>query len=105
MHGFWTFRGLQGSQYLLPSVLLLSGVGMALMITLRDPLRDTLAFVNFAQGVVAGCLALALASTLDYRRHAGKLSYVFLLASFVVIRQWSVSATITCHLSLAATAG
>jgi len=61
----------------LPSVLLLSGVGLTLMITLRDPLRDTLAFSSFAQGVAAGCVVLALASTLDYRHISGKLSYVF----------------------------
>ena len=84
VHLFWTVRRTQGTQYLLPSVLLLSGVGMTLMVTLRDPLRDTLAFVNFAQGVAAGCLVLAFASTLDYRRHTGKLSYVFLLASFLL---------------------
>jgi cell division protein FtsW (lipid II flippase) len=84
VHLFWTLRGTRGMQYLLPSVLLLGGVGMTLMVTLRDPLRDTLAFANFVEGVAAGCLVLALASTLDYRRHTGKLSYVFLLASLLL---------------------
>ena len=84
VHLFWTLRGIRGPQYLLPSVLLLSGVGMTLMVTLRDPLRDTLAFGNFAEGVAAGCLVLALAGTLDYRRVSGKLSYVFLLAGFLL---------------------
>jgi cell division protein FtsW (lipid II flippase) len=83
-HIFWSVRGIGGPQYVLPSVLLLSGVGLTLMITLRDPLRDTLAFSTFAQGVVGGCLVLALAATLNYRRIAGKLSYVFLIASFVL---------------------
>ncbi len=84
VHIFWSVRAIGGPQYVLPSVLLLSGVGMTLMITLRDPVRDTLAFSTFAQGVAGGCLVLALASTLDYRRIAGKLSYVFLIASFVL---------------------
>ena len=84
VHLFWTLRGTRGPQYLLPSVLLLSGVGMTLMVTLRDPLRDTLAFANFAQGIAAGCVVLAFASMLDYRRHTGKLSYVFLLGSFLL---------------------
>jgi len=84
VHVFWAVRGLGGPQYVLPSVLLLSGVGLTLMITLRDPLRDTLAFSNFAQGVAGGCVVLALAATLDYRRIAGKLSYVFLIASFLL---------------------
>jgi len=84
VHIFWSLRGTGGPQYVLPSVVLLSGVGLTLMVTLRDPLRDTLAFSTFAQGVAGGCVVLALASTLDYRRISGKLSYVFLIASFVL---------------------
>ena len=89
VHIYWSvisrsIRGVGGPQYVLPSVLLLSGVGLTLMVTLRDPLRDTLAFSSFAQGVAAGCVVLALAGTLDYRRISGKLSYVFLLASFLL---------------------
>src|ERR1700761_8820214 len=84
VHIFWSVRGIGGPQYVLPSVLLLSGAGLTLMITLRDPLRDTLAFSSFAQGVAGGCVVLAGASTLDYRRISGKLSYVFLIASFVL---------------------
>ena len=84
VHIYWLVRGIGGPQYVLPSVLLLSGVGLTLMITLRDPLRDTLAFSSFAEGVAGGCVVLALASTLDYRRISGKLSYVFLMASFVL---------------------
>src|ERR1700691_1570239 len=84
VHIFWSVRAIGGPQYVLPSVLLLSGVGMTLMITLRDPVRDTLAFSTFAQGVAGGCIVLALASILDYRRISGKLSYVFLIASFLL---------------------
>src|ERR1700722_16934441 len=84
VHVFWSVRKIGGPQYVLPSVLLLSGVGLTLMITLRDPLRDTLAFSTFAQGVAGGCVALALAGTLDYRRISGKLSYIFLIASFLL---------------------
>jgi cell division protein FtsI/penicillin-binding protein 2/cell division protein FtsW (lipid II flippase) len=84
VHIFWSVRATGGPQYVLPSVLLLSGIGMTLMITLRDPVRDTLAFSTFAQGVAGGCVVLALASTLDYRRISGRLSYVFLIATFVL---------------------
>ncbi len=73
-----------GPQFLLPALLLLTGIGMALMVTLRDPLRDTLLFASFAEGAAAGCLALACGSILDYRRLTGRLSYVFLLASFLL---------------------
>ncbi len=84
VHLFWVFRRTKGPQFLLPGVLLLTGIGMSLMVTLRDPLRDTLVFANFAEGAAAGCVALALGGTLDYRRLAGKLSYVFLLAGFAL---------------------
>jgi len=84
VHLFWSFRKTRGSQFLLPAVLLLSGIGMTLMVTLRDPLRDTLLFASFAEGAAVGCLALAFASRLNYRRLTGKLSYVFLLGSFAL---------------------
>jgi cell division protein FtsW (lipid II flippase) len=84
VHTFWSIRHAGVPQFVLPSLLLLSGVGLTLMITLRDPVRDTLAFLSFAEGVAAGCVVLALASTIDYRRSIGKLSYVFLIASFLL---------------------
>jgi cell division protein FtsW (lipid II flippase) len=84
VHIFWSVRRVAGPQYVLPCLLVLSGVGLALMISLRDPLRDTLAFLSFAEGVAAGCVVLALASIFDFRRILGKLSYVFLIASFLL---------------------
>ena len=38
------------------------------MISLRDPLRDTLTFSNFAQGVIAGCVLMAAVSLVDFER-------------------------------------
>ncbi len=84
VHIFWSIRRIGGPQYVLPALLILSGVGLTLMISLRDPVRDTLAFMNFAEGVAAGCVVFALASIVDYRRSSGKLSYVFLIASFLL---------------------
>jgi cell division protein FtsW (lipid II flippase) len=84
VHLFWTVRGFRGSSFVLPALALLSGIGLVLMISLRDPLRDTLMFVEFIQGVALGCIVLAIASVLDYRRLTGRLSYVFLLAGFVL---------------------
>ena len=54
------------------------------MVSLRDPVRDNLLFADFAQGVAAGCVLLAVASALDYERLLGKLSFVPLLASFAL---------------------
>ena len=53
-------------------VLLLTGTGLILMISLRDPVRDNLLFVDFAQGAAGGCVLLAVASALDYERLFGQ---------------------------------
>ena len=83
-HGWFSLRGFRGDQYLLPAAMLLSGAGLILMAALRDPVRDTLLFADFAQGVVVGCVALAAAAGLDFERLAGKLSFVPLLASLAL---------------------
>jgi cell division protein FtsW (lipid II flippase) len=82
VHAWFSIRGFRGDQAFLPAVLLLTGIGLILMISLRDPLRDTLLFVDFAQGVAGGCVLMAAAATLDYESLFGKLSFVPLLASF-----------------------
>ncbi len=81
---WWNVRRFRGDESLLPAVLLLAGTGLILMISLRDPVRDNLLFVDFAQGVVGGCVVLAILSALDFERLFGKLAYVPLLASFAL---------------------
>jgi cell division protein FtsI/penicillin-binding protein 2/cell division protein FtsW (lipid II flippase) len=82
VHIFWSLRGFAGDQTLLPAILLLSGIGLIQMIALRDPVRDNMLFADFAQGVLIGAVLMAILSSLDFERLAGKLSYVPLLASF-----------------------
>jgi cell division protein FtsW (lipid II flippase) len=84
VHIWWSARSFQGDAALLPAILLLTGIGLILVVSLRDPVRDNLLFVDFAQGVAGGAMILALASGLDYERLFGKLSFVPLLASFVL---------------------
>lgn len=84
VHAWFSLRAFRGDQAILPLTLLLTGIGLILMISLRDPLRDNLLFVGFAQGVVGGVVLLAVASTVDYQRLFGKLSFVPLLASFAL---------------------
>ena len=81
-HLWWSARGFTGDSLFLPALLMLTGIGLALMVSLRDPLRDNLLFVDFAQGAAAGAVLMALASGLDYERLLGRLSFVPLLASF-----------------------
>ncbi|MEJ7606217.1 MAG: FtsW/RodA/SpoVE family cell cycle protein, partial [Bryobacteraceae bacterium] len=81
IHGFWRARGFAGEQLILPALQLLTGIGLILMLALRDPLRDTMAFTNFAQSVVLGGLLLAGLSQVDFPKLTGKLSYIPLLGA------------------------
>ena len=66
----WRWSGLRGDFALLPAIHLLTGMGLILAVSLRDPLRDTLEFSKFAWGVALGCLVLLAPSlrALHYRR-------------------------------------
>jgi cell division protein FtsW (lipid II flippase) len=81
---WWRVRAFTGDHALLLPVFLLTGVGLILMVSLRDPVRDSMIFTGFAQGVIGGCVLLALLSFVDYTRAFGKLSFVPLLGSFVL---------------------
>ncbi|MDQ6705277.1 MAG: FtsW/RodA/SpoVE family cell cycle protein, partial [Acidobacteriota bacterium] len=83
-HAFWRLRGFAGDNLMLPVIQVLCGIGLVLMISLRDPLRDTLMFTDFTQGVIAGCAALVLFSLPDYQRHFSRLSYVPLLGALLL---------------------
>jgi cell division protein FtsI/penicillin-binding protein 2/cell division protein FtsW (lipid II flippase) len=79
----WRARRFPGDLAILPALHLLSGFGLVLMVSLRDPLRDTLEFRKFALGVFWGCLLLLLplVRAFDYRRLADWI-YTPLLAAF-----------------------
>jgi cell division protein FtsI/penicillin-binding protein 2/cell division protein FtsW (lipid II flippase) len=66
----WRLARFQGDRSYLAALHLLSGVGFCLMVSLRDPLRDTLEFHKFSMGVFLGCAVLAAAALkpFDYRR-------------------------------------
>ena len=66
----WRLARFQGDRAFLPALHLLTGFGFLLMVSIRDPLRDTLEFHKFAIGVGLGCLLLALPALklFDYRR-------------------------------------
>jgi cell division protein FtsI/penicillin-binding protein 2/cell division protein FtsW (lipid II flippase) len=68
----WGFGRFRGDRALLPALHLLSGIGLILMVSMRDPMRDTLEFHKFAVGVFLGCVLLALATSrsFDYMRLA-----------------------------------
>lgn len=83
-HIVWSLRGFTGPWAYLPLLLILTGIGYALMIGLRDPLRDTLIFVPFAQGVAAGCLVMLAASLVDWEGAMAGYSFVPLLGAIAL---------------------
>ncbi len=66
----WRLKRFRSDAVFLPALQLLTGFGFLLMVSMRDPLRDTLEFKKFAIGVFAGSLLLALPAfaAFDYRR-------------------------------------
>lgn len=82
VHFAWRFRRFQGDGAILPALHLLTGLGLALSISIRDPLRDTLEVSKFAWGVAAGCclLLLPLLRPFDYRKYSRSIYTPLLLA-------------------------
>jgi cell division protein FtsW (lipid II flippase)/cell division protein FtsI/penicillin-binding protein 2 len=85
VHFVWRWRRFRGDPVILPALHLLSGIGLTLAISLRDPLRDTLEFSKFAWGAALGCLLLLLplVRLFNYRRFSTWV-YTPLLASFLL---------------------
>src|SRR5579863_2031566 len=83
-HIVWVIRGFSGPWTFLPLLLILTGIGYALMIGLRDPLRDTLIFVPFAQGVAGGCIVMLIASLMDWEAATAAYSFVPLLGAIAL---------------------
>jgi cell division protein FtsW (lipid II flippase) len=85
VHAAFRLRRFTGDELILPALLLLTGLGLAMMVTVRDPLRDLPLYRGFAEGVLAGAALLLAASFIDYERSALKrMSYVPLLAAFLL---------------------
>ena len=83
VHFAWRWRRFRGDPAILPTLQLLTGIGLALAVSLRDPLRDTLEFEKFAWGVALGCslFLLPLLRAFSYRNFS-RWIYTPLLASF-----------------------
>lgn len=79
----WRWRRFGGDGSILPALHLLTGLGLMLALSIRDPLRDTLEFSKFAWGVAIGSafLLLPLLKVFDYRRYS-RWIYTPLLAAF-----------------------
>ncbi|HWR54179.1 MAG TPA: FtsW/RodA/SpoVE family cell cycle protein [Bryobacteraceae bacterium] len=85
-HAVWTLIGFRGDAYVLPGAFLLSGIGMILMVSLRDPVRDLLIFEDFAFGVIAACtllLAITAGSHFMELRSRGALKHAGLAGALL----------------------
>jgi cell division protein FtsW (lipid II flippase) len=81
----WLWRSIRVDRFLLPAVHLVTGVGLMLMLSLRDPLRDMMIYNDFSIGVATGFVLMLLASLVNYERVTLKnLSWVPLAFSFVL---------------------
>jgi cell division protein FtsW (lipid II flippase) len=84
-HAWLRFRRSTGDPHLLPIIHALCGVGFVMMVSIRDPLRDPMLFVRFAEGTAAGCVLFAAASTLDFERTiVRRFTYLPLLGAVVL---------------------
>ena len=84
VHLYWRYRAFAGDNLILPVIHLLSGLGLALMVSLKDPLRDFMTFGDFASGVVIGTLLMGALALIDYDRVASGFSFVFLAGSVLL---------------------
>lgn len=83
VHVGFRLRRFAGDELMLPLLLILSGLGFIVMLSVRDPLRDLTLFIPFVQGVAIGLGLLFAASQVDYERSPlPKMSFVPLLAAF-----------------------
>jgi cell division protein FtsW (lipid II flippase) len=83
-HIVWAVRRFTGPWVFLPLLLIVTGMGLALMVALRDPLRDTLIFIPYAEGVAGGCLAMLAASFVDWESSTVNFSFVPLLGAIAL---------------------
>ena len=63
----WRARGIDGDRVLLGAAHVLTALGFAAMVSRPDPLRDTLLFVRYAEGIVGGLALMALSSLVSTR--------------------------------------
>ena len=82
VHLAWRLRRFGGDPLILPALLLLTGLGLIMMVSVRDPLRDMPLFRTFAEGVLFGAALLLAASLFDWERSPlRRMSFLPLLAA------------------------
>ena len=81
----WWYRGIRGDEILLAAAHLLTAVGFALLLSRPDPLRDTMLFVRYTEGVLLGIGLMGAVSFVDFRKASFlTLSYLPLAGALFV---------------------
>jgi cell division protein FtsW (lipid II flippase) len=85
VHTVWRLRRFGGDELLLPALLLLTGLGLAVMVSVRDPLRDLPLYRTFVEGVLGGLILMIAGSLVDPERSPlRRLSFLPLLGAFLL---------------------
>jgi cell division protein FtsW (lipid II flippase) len=76
-----------GDPYLVPLAMVLCGLGVAMLFSQKDPLRDYAVYEHHLIGVVIGIVAMAAAARLapQVRLRIKNYLYVWMLAAFVLV--------------------
>ena len=83
VHAVWRVRRFEGDQLMLPALLVLTAIGLAVMVSIRDPLRDLPIFRTFVQGVLGGTALMIAGSLVDWERSPlRRRSFAPLFAAF-----------------------
>jgi len=78
----WRWRGIRTDPLLVAVAHLLTAIGFAVLVSRADPLRDSLTFVRFTEGTVAGIAVMAAVSLVDFGAAAFMtLSYLPLIVA------------------------
>ncbi|HWW84920.1 MAG TPA: FtsW/RodA/SpoVE family cell cycle protein, partial [Vicinamibacterales bacterium] len=81
----WRFRRIETDSLLLIVAHLLTAIGLAAVLSRPDPLRDTLLFERFADGVVVGLIVMTAISLIDFGKAAFvELSYLPLVGALLL---------------------
>ena len=73
----WWRRGVRGDRLVLAVAHLLTAIGFAALLSRPDPLRDSMLFVRFTEGTLAGLLVMTAVSIVDFGRIGfAELSYL-----------------------------
>jgi cell division protein FtsI/penicillin-binding protein 2/cell division protein FtsW (lipid II flippase)/DNA uptake protein ComE-like DNA-binding protein len=75
--------GVGGDPYLLPLAFFLAGVGVIMLFSIKDPLRDMDVYAHHIKGIIAGIAVLLVGALLSSRtrRNLRKYSYVWALGA------------------------